>query len=84
MVKDIQDVLYVKSLSLSLNYFNNNNKGDLIARMTSDVKEVEGSIINSLEALAREPLTIVFVLISMFAISTHLTLFVFVFSAFPS
>ena len=79
MVKDIQDALYIKSLSLSLNYFNNNNKGDLIARMTSDVKEVEGSIINSLEALAREPLTIVFVLISMFAISTHLTLFVFVF-----
>ena len=79
MVKDIQDTLYIKSLSLSLNYFNNNNKGDLIARMTSDVKEVEGSIINSLEALAREPLTIIFVLISMFAISTHLTLFVFVF-----
>lgn len=79
MVKDIQDALYIKSLSLSLNYFNNNNKGDLIARMTSDVKEVEGSIINSLEALAREPLTIIFVLISMFAISTHLTLFVFVF-----
>ena len=47
--------------------------------MTSDVKEVEGSIINSLESLAREPITILIVLISMLAISAKLTLFVFIF-----
>ncbi len=79
MVKDIQDSLYLKTLDLPLGYFSESRKGDLIARMTSDVKEIEGSIINSLEALAREPITIVIVLISMLAISAQLTLFVFIF-----
>jgi len=50
MVKDIQDKLYLKTLDLPLFYFSEKKKGDLIARMTSDVKEVEGSIINSLES----------------------------------
>nr|WP_299174080.1 ABC transporter ATP-binding protein [uncultured Allomuricauda sp.] len=79
MVKDIQDKLYIKTLDLPLGYFSEARKGDLLARMTSDVKEVENSIINSLEALAREPITIVIVLISMLAISAQLTLFVFIF-----
>ncbi len=79
MVKDIQDKLYLKTLDLPLGYFSEARKGDLLARMTSDVKEVENSIINSLEALAREPITIVIVLISMLAISAQLTLFVFIF-----
>jgi len=79
MVKDIQDRLYHKTLDLQLGYFTETRKGDLLARMTSDVKEVEGSIINSLEALAREPITIVIVLVSMLAISPQLTLFVFIF-----
>ena len=79
MVKDIQDKLYLKTLSLPIGYFTETRKGDLIARMTSDVKEVEGSIINSLESLSREPITIIIVLISMLAISAQLTLFVFIF-----
>ncbi|MET1259772.1 ABC transporter ATP-binding protein [Flagellimonas sp. DF-77] len=79
MVKDIQDSLYHKTLGLSIGYFTEARKGDLLARMTSDVKEIENSIINSLEALAREPITIIIVLISMLAISAQLTLFVFIF-----
>ena len=79
MVKDIQDNLYLKTLDLPLSYFSEKKKGDLLARMTSDVKEIEGSIINSLEALAREPITILIVLFSMLAISAKLTLFVFIF-----
>jgi len=79
MVKDIQDKLYLKTLDLPLGYFSEARKGDLLARMTSDVKEVESSIINSLEALSREPITIIIVLISMLAISAQLTLFVFIF-----
>jgi len=79
MVKDIQDKLYLKTLDLPIGYFSETRKGDLLARMTSDVKEVEGSIINSLESLAREPITILIVLISMLAISPQLTLFVFIF-----
>ena len=62
-----------------LPFFSEKRKGDLLARMTSDVKEVEGSIINSLEAMVREPITIVIVLISMLLISAELTLFVFIF-----
>jgi len=79
MVKDLQDNLYLKTLDLPLSYFTEQKKGDLLARMTSDVKEIESSIINSLEALAREPITILIVLISMLAISAKLTLFVFIF-----
>ena len=79
MVKDIQDRLYQKTLALPLSYFSDQRKGDLMARMTADVKEVEGSIINSLEALAREPITILLVLINMLIISPKLTLFAFIF-----
>ena len=79
MVKDIQDSLYHKIVDLPISFFSEKRKGDLLARMTSDVKEVEGSIINSLEALVREPITIVIVLISMLLISAKLTLFVFIF-----
>ncbi len=79
MVKDIQDQLYHKTVDLPIAYFSEKRKGDLLARMTSDVKEVEGSIINSLEALIREPITIVIVLVSMLLISAQLTLFVFLF-----
>ena len=79
MVKDIQDELYHKTVDLPLSYFSEQRKGDLLARMTSDVKEVEGSIINSLEALVREPITIIIVLVSMLLISAQLTLFVFLF-----
>ena len=79
MVKDIQDKLYLKTLDLPIGYFSEARKGDLLARMTSDVKEIESSIINSLESLAREPITITIVLISMLAISAKLTLFVFIF-----
>ena len=79
MVKDIQDHLYQKTLELPLAYFSEQRKGDLLARMTADVKEIEGSIINSLEALAREPITILLVLVSMLNISPKLTLFAFIF-----
>lgn len=79
MVKDIQDQLYHKTVDLPISFFSEKRKGDLLARMTSDVKEVEGSIINSLEALVREPITIVIVLATMLGISVKLTLFVFLF-----
>lgn len=79
MVKDMQDHLYQKTLELPLAYFSEQRKGDLLARMTADVKEIEGSIINSLEALAREPITILLVLVSMLNISPKLTLFAFIF-----
>ena len=79
MVKDLQDTLYDQVAHLPISFFSEKRKGDLLSRMTSDVKEVEGSIINSLEALVREPITIVIVLFTMVGISARLTLFAFVF-----
>lgn len=78
VVKDIRDAMYFKIIELPISYFSEKKKGDTIARMTSDVQEVENSFLNTLEAIVREPLTIVFTLISMFAISPKLTLFAFV------
>lgn len=78
VVKDLRDSLYKKIVSLPLSYFSEKKKGDIIARMTSDVKEVEVSFLSSLETVVREPLTIALTLISMFAISAKLTLFVFI------
>lgn len=78
VIKDLRDVLYRKIVSLPLAYYSDQKKGDVMARMTSDVQEVQVSYLNSIEALVREPLTIVLTLASMFAISAKLTLFVFI------
>ncbi len=78
IVKDVRNSLYHKIIELPISYFSEKKKGDTIARMTSDVQEIEVSFLNSLEAIVREPLTIVFTLISMFAISAKLTLFAFI------
>ena len=78
VVKDLRDHLYHKIIELPLAYFSGKKKGDIIARMTSDVQEVENSFLTSLETIVREPLTIVLTLVSMFAISAKLTLFVFI------
>ncbi|MDO6601015.1 ABC transporter ATP-binding protein [Tenacibaculum sp. 1_MG-2023] len=78
VVKDIRDKLYNKILELPIAYFSEKKKGDTIARLTADVKEVETTFLTSLETIVREPLTIIFTLISMFAISVKLTLFVFI------
>ncbi|MGB0776616.1 MAG: ABC transporter ATP-binding protein [Flavobacteriaceae bacterium] len=78
VIKDLRDVLYAKIVSLPLSYFSDQKKGDIMARMTSDVQEVQVSYLNSIEAIVREPLTIILTLASMFAISAKLTLFVFI------
>ncbi|MFM1807434.1 MAG: hypothetical protein RLZZ242_159, partial [Bacteroidota bacterium] len=79
MVKDLQDKLYSTLIELPLGYTKSKRKGDLIARMTADVKEVEQSIISSFETISREPFTIVLVLVSMFVLSWQLTVFVMLF-----
>ncbi|WP_271405086.1 ABC transporter ATP-binding protein [Tenacibaculum soleae] len=78
VVKDLRDSLYAKILELPISYFSEKRKGDTISRITSDVTEIEYSFLTSLETIVREPLTIVFTLASMFAISAELTLFVFI------
>ncbi len=78
VVKDLRDGLYTKIIDLPIAYFSEKRKGDIIARMTADVQEVENSFLTSLEAVFREPLTIVISLAIMLFMSVKLTLFVFI------
>lgn len=78
VVRDIRQDVYHKILSLPIGYFTDERKGDLMARMTNDVQEVEWGIMNSLEAAFREPLNIIVFLITMFTMSSELTTFVLV------
>ena len=79
VVKDLQNDVYAKIVSFSARFHSENKKGDTLARITSDVKEVQRSFLSVLEMLIREPITIVSALIFMFAISAKLTLFVLIF-----
>ncbi|MFM7016705.1 MAG: ABC transporter ATP-binding protein [Bacteroidota bacterium] len=78
VVRDIRRDVYHKILSLPIGYFTDERKGDLMARMTNDVQEIEWGIMNSLEAAFREPLNIIVFLITMFTMSSELTTFVLV------
>ena len=78
VVKDIRNDLYKKSINLPLSYHSSEKKGDLISRMTSDVQQIEHSIISSLEMIFREPITILVYLITLLLISPQLTLVVFI------
>ena len=78
VVKDLRDGLYAKIIDLPIAYFSEKRKGDIIARMTADVQEVENSFLTSLEAVFREPLTIFISLAIMLFMSVKLTLFVFI------
>lgn len=79
VLKDLRNSLYKKVISLPVGYFTEQRKGDLMARMASDVLEIQTSFLSVLELLIREPLTIIFTLLVMFNISWPLTLFVVIF-----
>lgn len=78
VVKDMRNSMHRKVMDLPLSYYSDERKGDIISRMTSDTQEIEWSVMSSLEAAFREPLTIVLFLITMVVISPQLTLFVFI------
>lgn len=77
-VRDIRDQIYKKLLILPLSYFDKQRKGDIIARTTTDVQEVEYSIMNYLEILIRDPITIIAYFAFMISMSPQLTLFVLI------
>jgi subfamily B ATP-binding cassette protein MsbA len=79
VLKDIRNKLYEKVVELPISYYSEKRKGDVIARITSDVLEIQHSFLSVLELIVREPLTILFTIIIMFGISVKLTLFVFIF-----
>lgn len=77
VVRDLRNALYRKVNSLPISYFSEERKGDVMARMSSDVQEIEWAVLTSLEVIFREPLTILSFLITMVVWSPKLTLFVF-------
>ena len=77
VVRDIRLLVYNKVLKLPLSFFSEERKGDIIARMSSDVAGLETTMTNSLEMLIKNPIAIVVTLAALFAISWELTLFVF-------
>ncbi|MEC7263908.1 MAG: ABC transporter ATP-binding protein [Bacteroidota bacterium] len=79
VLKDIRNKMYEKIVDLPISYFSEKRKGDVIARITSDVLEIQHSFLSILELIVREPLTILFTIIAMFLISVKLTIFVFIF-----
>ncbi|MFM8433558.1 MAG: ABC transporter ATP-binding protein [Bacteroidota bacterium] len=78
VVRDLRNAMFNRILFLPFTYFSNERKGDLIARMTSDVQEIEWSIMQSLEVIFREPITVTLFLTTMLLMSPQLSLFVFI------
>lgn len=78
VVRDIRNSLFKKVLSLPIGFFTSERKGDVMARMTGDVAEVENSIMASLDMLFKNPILIFFYLAAMLVISWQLTVFVLV------
>ena len=79
VVRDIRNQLYAKITSLPLGFFSEERKGDIIARMTGDVGEVESSIMSSLDMLFKNPILIISYFTALLFISWQLTLFTLVF-----
>ena len=79
VVRDIRNQLYQKITSLSLGFFSEERKGDIIARMSGDVQEIEASIMASLDMLFKNPILIVAYFTTLVIISWQLTLFTVVF-----
>lgn len=75
IVRDIRNQLYRKITSLPLGFFSDERKGDLIARMTGDVNEIENSIMSSLDMLFKNPILIIAYFTTLVLISWQLTLF---------
>lgn len=80
VVKDIRNELYSKILSLPIGYFSQERKGDIMARMSGDVQEVENSVTGALDMLIKNPILIVFYIGTLVFISWQLTLFVLLFA----
>ncbi|OFY86423.1 MAG: antibiotic ABC transporter ATP-binding protein [Bacteroidetes bacterium RIFCSPLOWO2_12_FULL_35_15] len=74
VIRDLRNKLFDKTLNLPLSYYSEERKGDIMSRMTADVQEIEWSIMQSLEMIFREPLTIAIYMILMLVVSAKLTI----------
>ena len=79
VIKDYRNTMYSQILNLQLSFFSEEKKGDIISKMTNDLKEVEWSILKSIEATFRDPLNIVIYFVILIWMSPELTLFLAVF-----
>ncbi|MGB0788712.1 MAG: ABC transporter ATP-binding protein [Marinirhabdus sp.] len=79
VLKDLRNEVYQKTVALPLSYYSEKRKGDTMAHISSDVLEIQNSFLSVLELIVREPLTILFTIVTMFIISVKLTVFVFIF-----
>ena len=79
VLRDMRNAMYKKVIELPLSFFSEKRKGDVMARIASDVGEVQNSYLSILELIIKEPLTIIFSIGAMLYLSPKLTLFVFVF-----
>ena len=77
-VKDIRNEVFKKILVLPLSFYHTRKKGDILARVTTDVQEVEYSIMNYLDMIIRDPITIIAYFIFLLSMSPSLTLFVMI------
>ncbi|MCM1066729.1 MAG: ABC transporter ATP-binding protein/permease [Muribaculaceae bacterium] len=78
IVRDIRNYVYDKILTLPIGFFTNERKGDVMARMSGDVAEIENSVMASLDMIFKNPVLIIVYLTAMITISWQLTVFVFV------
>ena len=79
VIKDFRNDIYNKIVMLSMSYYSEKKKGDIVARISSDVLEIDNSFLSVFELIIKEPLMILFTLISMYLISPELTGFVLIF-----
>lgn len=82
VVRDIRNQLYEKINSLSLGFFSEERKGDIIARMSGDVQEIDNSIMASLDMLFKNPILILLYFTTLLLVSWQLTLFTLIFVPF--
>lgn len=78
VTRDIRNTMHQKILALPLGFFSKHHKGDIISRMTSDLKEIEVSVLTTLELLFKDPAMIIASLAVLFYMNTQLTLFVLI------
>lgn len=78
VMRDIRNGMYEKAVSLPLSYYSKEKKGDIIARMSNDVQEIEWTIMTSIEMIFKDPISMVAYFAVMLVISPKLTLFVFI------
>src|SRR5665213_1304791 len=78
VVEDLRKNVYDKLILKEVAYLENSRKGDVVSRVTSDIQEVEYSVVITFESIIRDPLGIIFALGAMIAISWQLTLFIFI------